>query len=231
MSNDQNEPFSLQSKDLELDQEQALELVMHKPICVGPRSRSFFTLPDEYKDLTMRAAMHVRQYTLFQNPFLNALDIGQLLSESWLRVQEESGSELKCIKVSMTYAMRHCLKAWATGIYIDPPVSGDFKYETTVTTIKADIHSRLAATRPNVNQESAQALQIGDPSAYEDELTEELGRNPNAVQQYIDQFEGSEMLASDNEDQYIVKDTPDNEVIELDTELEEQDEDDEDLEC
>ncbi|RPB20013.1 hypothetical protein L211DRAFT_852720 [Terfezia boudieri ATCC MYA-4762] len=34
----------------------------------------------------------------------------------------------------VTSAMCHCLKAWTTGIYVEPPNMGDFKYHTTVTT-------------------------------------------------------------------------------------------------
>ena len=31
----------------------------------------------------------------------------------------------------VTSAMRHCLKAWTTGVYVDPGKSAEFKYETT----------------------------------------------------------------------------------------------------
>jgi hypothetical protein len=31
----------------------------------------------------------------------------------------------------VTSAMRHCLKAWTTGVYVEPGRNADFKYETT----------------------------------------------------------------------------------------------------
>jgi len=31
----------------------------------------------------------------------------------------------------VTSAMRHCLKSWTTGVYVEPGRNADFKYETT----------------------------------------------------------------------------------------------------
>jgi hypothetical protein len=75
------------------------EAIVERPSRVGPRSRSFFQVPDKYKDLTARAAAHVRHYTFFENPMLNADEIAQLLTESWADAQKERGETLERIKV------------------------------------------------------------------------------------------------------------------------------------
>ncbi|RPB27431.1 hypothetical protein L211DRAFT_803068 [Terfezia boudieri ATCC MYA-4762] len=36
----------------------------------------------------------------------------------------------------VTSAMCHCLKAWSTGVYVEPSKTGEFKYGTTVKTCK-----------------------------------------------------------------------------------------------
>ncbi|KAF8455731.1 hypothetical protein BGX38DRAFT_1257986 [Terfezia claveryi] len=277
--------------DSETPQEQQIDLTVNKPSRVGPRSRSFFAIPDEYKELTSRAAEHVRFYTLFGNPMLNAEEIQQLLSVAWLKAQEETREKLKRMKTANAYlhsihsrtrahlvyeckhsivelfalnhlpqheiaervkyllfqdrficredgreahqrhfhaneiteiifrkyfsnmkmrgnsddtffdsinevficlvtsAMRHCLKAWTTGVYVEPPSTGNFRYDTTVTTwnahprkvrvlllaaIKADIGARLAATQQNGSLESDQPLRISNTSVFEAELVQEL---------------------------------------------------------
>jgi hypothetical protein len=66
-----------------------------KPPRVGAKSRSFFQVPDHYKYLTTRAAEHVRQFTLFENPMLNAHDIEQLLLECWSTAQRETKLNLE----------------------------------------------------------------------------------------------------------------------------------------
>ncbi|KAF8435239.1 hypothetical protein BGX38DRAFT_1262674 [Terfezia claveryi] len=221
--------------DSETPQEQQIDLTVNKPSRVRPRSRSFFAIPDEYKELTSRAAEHVRFYTLFGNPMLNAEEIQQLLSVAWLKAQEETREKLKRIKTANAYlhsihsqtrahlvyeckhsivelfalnhlpqheiaervkyllfqdrficredgreahqrhfraneiteiifrkyfsnmkmrgnsddtffdsinevficlvtsAMHHCLKAWTTRVYVEPPSTGNFRYDTTVT--------------------------------------------------------------------------------------------------
>ncbi|KAF8430946.1 hypothetical protein BGX38DRAFT_1277516 [Terfezia claveryi] len=43
--------------DSETPQEQQIDLTVNKPSRVGPQSRSFFAIPDEYKELTSRAAV------------------------------------------------------------------------------------------------------------------------------------------------------------------------------
>ena len=72
---------------------------MERPSCIGPRSRSSFQVPDKYKDLTTRAAAHVRHYTFFKNPILNGDEIAQLLTESWADAQKERGQTRERIKV------------------------------------------------------------------------------------------------------------------------------------
>ncbi|KAF8445132.1 hypothetical protein BGX38DRAFT_1260863 [Terfezia claveryi] len=216
-----------------------MDLIVNKPSRVGPQSRSFFAIPNEYKELTSRAAKHVRFYTLFGNPMLNAEEIQQLLSVAWLKAQEETREKLKRMKTANAYlhsiylrtraqliyecthsivklfalnylpqheiaervknllfqdrficredgreahqrhfhaneiteiifrkyfsnmkmrgnsddtffdsinevficlvtsAMRHCLKAWTTGVYVEPPSTANFRYDTTITTWNA----------------------------------------------------------------------------------------------
>ena len=84
---------------------------------VGPRSRSFFQVPDKYKDLTTRAAAHFRHYTFFENPMLNADEIAQLLTESWADAHKERGQTLERIKVvdahvsDISYTSRRIMSA------------------------------------------------------------------------------------------------------------------------
>ncbi|KAF8444338.1 hypothetical protein BGX38DRAFT_1260974 [Terfezia claveryi] len=157
--------------------EQQIDLTVNKPSRVGPRSRSFFAIPDEYKELTSRAAEHVCFYTLFRNPMLNVEEIQQLLSVAWLKAQEETKEKLKRMKTANAYAhqrhfraneiteiifhkyfsnmkmcgnsddtffdsinevficlvtsaMRHCLKAWTTGVHLECPLP-EIEDETT----------------------------------------------------------------------------------------------------
>jgi hypothetical protein len=70
-------------------------LVIERPHRVGPRSRSFFTIPDIYKDVTLRAASLVKHYTWFENPMLTASEIAQLVTETWDAAQEEKGTSLE----------------------------------------------------------------------------------------------------------------------------------------
>ena len=75
------------------------DAILQRPSRVGPKSRSFFKVPDQYKDLTARAAAHVRHYTFFENPMLNADEVAQLVTESWAQAQKEGGQALERIKV------------------------------------------------------------------------------------------------------------------------------------
>ncbi|KAF8448464.1 hypothetical protein BGX38DRAFT_1270252 [Terfezia claveryi] len=199
MSNAPSDRFSLDSEDYNTHQEDGPDRMAKKPSRVGPRSRSFFTILEQYKELTTRAASHVHYYTLFANPMLNAEEIQQLLSVSWIKAQEDTGQELERVKITNTHthqrhfraseitdvifhkyfasvkmrgnfdetffdsinevficlvtsAMHHCLKSWTTGVYVEPPKTGDFKYDTSI----------------------YQPLNIGDTSAFEAELIQEL---------------------------------------------------------
>ncbi|KAF8447124.1 hypothetical protein BGX38DRAFT_1142937 [Terfezia claveryi] len=89
-------------------------------------------------------------------------------------------------------------------VYVEPPKTEVFKYDTTVTTykrflatwnahpsnvrtlllaaIKADIHTRLATLLQKGSLESDQPLKIGDASAFEAELTQELHEATQAIQ-------------------------------------------------
>ncbi|KAF8416049.1 hypothetical protein BGX38DRAFT_1147651 [Terfezia claveryi] len=97
----------------------------------------------------------------------------------------------------VTSVMRHCLKSWTIGVYVEPPKTGDFKYDTSISTwnanprkvrtlllaaIKADIGAQLAAAQLKGCLESDQPLNIGDTSAFEAELTQELLQAKQATQ-------------------------------------------------
>ncbi|RPB18856.1 hypothetical protein L211DRAFT_853735 [Terfezia boudieri ATCC MYA-4762] len=171
-----------------------LDLIVQKPSRVGPRSRSFCTLPEQYRELTNRAASHVCYYTLFGNPMMNAEDFEHLLSVSWHKAQEETERALPRTKMANTHnhqrhfraseimevifrkyfasvkmrgnfdssffdsinevficlvacAMRHCLKTWSTGVYVEPAKNADFKYATTVSTWNTYPSNAQQATR------------------------------------------------------------------------------------
>ncbi|KAF8432910.1 hypothetical protein BGX38DRAFT_1276370 [Terfezia claveryi] len=97
----------------------------------------------------------------------------------------------------VTSAMCHCLKSWTTGVYVESPKTGDFKYDTSISTwnahprkvrtlllaaIKANIGARLAAAQLKGCLESDQPLNIGDTSAFEAELTQEILQAKQATQ-------------------------------------------------
>ncbi|KAF8428822.1 hypothetical protein BGX38DRAFT_1146991 [Terfezia claveryi] len=199
MSNAPSNRFSLDSEDHNTHQEDGPDRMAKKPSHVGPRLRSFFTIPEQYKELTTRAASHVHYYTLFTNPMLNAEEIQQLLSVFGLSklLQHEIAEQVKYLLLEdrficcgdgrethqrhfraseitdvifckyfasvkmhgnfdetsfnsinkvficlVTSAMRHCLKSWTTGVYMEPPKTGDFKYNTSISTWNA--HPRKA---------------------------------------------------------------------------------------
>ncbi|RPB23550.1 hypothetical protein L211DRAFT_849818 [Terfezia boudieri ATCC MYA-4762] len=80
-----------------------LDLIVQKLSRVVPRSRSFCTLPEQYRELTNRAVSHVYYYTLFGNPMMNAEDFEYLLSISWHKAQEETERALPCTKMANTH--------------------------------------------------------------------------------------------------------------------------------
>ncbi|KAF8415578.1 hypothetical protein BGX38DRAFT_1281248 [Terfezia claveryi] len=281
-----SDTFSLNSEG-HTQEEEELGLTIQKPPRVGPRSRSFFSVPDEYKELVRRAASHVRHYTLFGNPMLNAEEIQQLLSVTWVKAQEETGETLPRLKIASTHycgrlrvgqaaptrgssgvsyllfqdrficredgrethqkhfrgseiteiifrkyfstlkqrgncdesffdainevficlvtsAMRHCLKAWMTGVYVEPPSATKFKYDSTVSSSLSDAYSNVPTVFGHLEcppKESTYApigghkgrythtfgrcttkrvsgirpaLEVGDTSAFEAELMQEL---------------------------------------------------------
>lgn len=70
----------------------------------------------------------------------------------------------------VTSAMRHCLKAWATGVYIEPPKTAEFKYETAASEFSLSDAQR---TNTNVNrnfQKISQNLGSTPPQAPETRL-------------------------------------------------------------
>ena len=75
--------------------EQDQILIIKRPYYVRPQSRSFFTIPDSYKDVTIRAASLVRYYTWFKNPMLTTSETAQLVTETWDTVQEKKGTSLE----------------------------------------------------------------------------------------------------------------------------------------
>ena len=102
--NAQHNPSRLDSDLGSIDEgHQDTVIVMESSSLVRLRSRSFFQVPDKYKDLTTRTATHVRDYTFFENPMLNADEITQLLTESCADAQKEWGQTLEPIKVVDAY--------------------------------------------------------------------------------------------------------------------------------
>jgi len=96
----QHDPSRLDSDLCSIDEGQhETDAVVERPSRVRPRSTSFFQVLDKYNDLTSRAASHVRHYTFFENPMLNAHEIAQLLSESWADAKKERRETLERIKV------------------------------------------------------------------------------------------------------------------------------------
>ncbi|KAF8442599.1 hypothetical protein BGX38DRAFT_1272203 [Terfezia claveryi] len=292
LSNALSDRFSLDSED-----QIQLDYRVPKLPRVGLKSRSFFTIPEQYKELTSRAASHVRDYTLFGNPMLNAEEIQQLLSVSWIKAQQETGQVLNRMKLANTIIVElfglnklsqgeiatqvnyllvqdrficredgretHQRHFRATEIreiifrkyfvtikmrgnfdatffdsinevvYVEPPKTEVFKYDTTVTTykrflatwnahpsnvrtlllaaIKADIRTRLATLLQKGSLESDQPLKIGDTSAFEAELTQELHeatqaiqlarqRIPDAFRRQSDQGKDQDHFSNENEE-------------------------------
>ena len=72
---------------------------MRKPPRFGPRSRSFFQIPDQYKFLASSAIAHVRYFILFENPMLNPHELEQLLSKSCVSAQQHMQQNLDRLKV------------------------------------------------------------------------------------------------------------------------------------
>ena len=54
----------------------------------GVRSRSFFPISEEYKDITLRAAAQIRSYTYFENPMLKAEEISILIQGAWEKAKK-----------------------------------------------------------------------------------------------------------------------------------------------
>jgi len=53
-----------------------------------------FRISDHYKELILVAAADVRYYTLFENPMLNADEVGVLVQDSWAFAKEQTGKSL-----------------------------------------------------------------------------------------------------------------------------------------
>jgi hypothetical protein len=67
---------------------------IQKPPRVGCRSRSFFSIPDHFKDITSHAEGVVRYYTLFENPMLKPTEILTLIQTAWQTAQAELDKHL-----------------------------------------------------------------------------------------------------------------------------------------
>lgn len=65
----------------------------------GVRSRSFFQISDEYKDITLRAAAQIRSYTYFENPMLKAEELSLLIQDAWEKAKKETGKMVERTKV------------------------------------------------------------------------------------------------------------------------------------
>ena len=74
---------------------QGSEEVIKQPTRRKARSRSFYVISDEHKDVTMRVANLIRSFTFFENPLLSLDQLETLLSDYWRTAQKESGKILK----------------------------------------------------------------------------------------------------------------------------------------
>ncbi|KAF8436739.1 hypothetical protein BGX38DRAFT_1145356 [Terfezia claveryi] len=214
---------------------------------------------------------------------LNAEEIQQLLSVTWVKAQEETGETLPRLKIASTHycgvfgldklpqhevaqrthqkyfrgseiteiifckyfstlkqqgncnesffdainevficlvtsAMRHCLKAWMTRVYVEPPSATKFKYYSTIRCLELD-----------------QPIEVGDTSAFEAELMQELlqatraaritwQRIPDAFHQQVDQREEEDHSQKANSNSHMETDVEAAEH-ETDNELEEETDD------
>ncbi|KAF8416449.1 hypothetical protein EV426DRAFT_705920 [Tirmania nivea] len=84
-------------------EEQPIKDSIQKLTRVGARSRSIFTIPEEFREATSRAAGHVRNYTFFENPMLNATELAQLILESWADALHDTGKKLERPKIIDSY--------------------------------------------------------------------------------------------------------------------------------
>ena len=80
------------------DQVSRSPYVIKKPARKGQRSRSVYEIPDTYKEITRRASVHVRSYTLFENPMLNIDEMSLLLHDSWTLAEQEVGKSFQRVK-------------------------------------------------------------------------------------------------------------------------------------
>ena len=65
----------------------------------GVRSRSFFQLSDEYKDITLRAATQIHCYTYFENLMPKTEEIRLLIQGGWEKAMKETGKMVERTKV------------------------------------------------------------------------------------------------------------------------------------
>ncbi|KAF8414789.1 hypothetical protein BGX38DRAFT_1281675 [Terfezia claveryi] len=107
-------------------------------------------------------------------------------------------------------AMHHCLKAWMTGVYVEPLKIEVFNYNMTVTTYKRFLATWYAHPS-NGSLESNQPLKISDTSAFEVKLIQELHeatqaiqlvrqRIPDSFQQQSDQGKDQNHFSNKNEE-------------------------------
>ncbi|KAF8414577.1 hypothetical protein BGX38DRAFT_1320781 [Terfezia claveryi] len=164
-----SDTFSLNSEG-HTQEEEELGLTIQKPPRVGPRSRLFFSVPDEYKELVRRAASHVRHYTLFGNPMLNAEEIQQLLSVTWVKAQEETGETLLCLKIPSTHYCG-CLRVRQTALTRGSSAGSSLSDAYSNVPM---VFGHLECPPKERCLESDQPLEVGDTSAFEAELMQEL---------------------------------------------------------
>ena len=67
---------------------------IQKPPRIGCQSRSFFSILDQFKDVTSHAEGVVRFYTLFENPILKPTEIPTLIQTAWQTAQTELNKHL-----------------------------------------------------------------------------------------------------------------------------------------
>ena len=85
---------------------------IQKPLRIGCRSRSFFSIPDHFKDVTLHAEGVVRYYTLFENPMLKPKEVLTLIQTGWQTGQAELDKHLDRPKQVDAHVSQKRLRYW-----------------------------------------------------------------------------------------------------------------------
>ncbi|RPB18379.1 hypothetical protein L211DRAFT_854186 [Terfezia boudieri ATCC MYA-4762] len=111
VNNALSDGLSIESNEDHNMQEEESDYMVNKPSCIGPCSRSFFKIPDEYRQLTSQAASCVCDYMLFGNLILSMSDLEKLFSVSWVKAQEDIGLNQTRLKIANAYTHEKYFRA------------------------------------------------------------------------------------------------------------------------